>query len=158
MNDFNFRDEDENGIPDIVDDAKAAVQKASLMTRTFTKRNLYLTIVIGIIIAGYGLFGYMYMNLRDEKIAIENQFNWYQSEQEIEINKAKMEERRRVINELSSKYGSLKNDLFVKRETVDAHINNIENKSFKEEITNEIEQMDINDLRKSFSDFGYTSK
>jgi flagellar basal body-associated protein FliL len=158
MNDFNFRDENENGIPDIVDSAEEAVKKASLVSRTFTKRNLYLSIIIGVIIAGYGLFGYMYMTLRDEKIAIQNQYNWFQSEQEIEINKAKMEERRRVLNELGVEYGTLKKDLDAKRTKVDKHINKIEDKDFAKEIKNEIEQMDIVELRESFSKFGYKPK
>jgi len=156
--DFKFRDENENGIPDIVDDAQEAIKKAGLISRTFTKRNFYMAIIIGIIIAGYGIGAYFYMNLRDEKIAIENQYNWFQSEQEIEINKAKMEERRRVINELSASYGVLKKDLYVKREKVDEHINKIEDKDFAKELKNEIEQMDIVDLRESFAKYGYQPK
>lgn len=151
-------DKDDDGVPDAVEDAvEEAVEevKESFASRTFTKRNMYLSIVIGLIIAGYGLFAYMYLSLRDEKIAIQNQFDWFKSEQEIEINKAVMQERARAAAELAKKFPSL-NDAYDKRKDDVNHLtDSIKNKPYKGSNEDEINKLDANELNSVFDDLGF---
>lgn len=147
-------DKDDDGVPDAIEEVIEDAKK-SFASRTFTKRNMYLSIVIGLIIAGYGLFAYMYLSLRDEKIAIQNQFDWLKSEQEIEINKAVMEERVRAAAELAKKFPSL-NDAYDKRKDDVNHLtDSIKNKPYKGSNEDEINKLDANELNSVFNDLGF---
>lgn len=147
-------DKDDDGVPDAIEEVIEDAKK-SFASRTFTKRNMYLSIVIGLIIAGYGLFAYMYLSLRDEKIAIQNQFDWFKSEQEIEINKAVMQERARAAAELEKKFPGLNDEHNSRKDDVDQLTNTIENKPYIRSNKDEINQMDINELNSVFDDLGF---
>jgi len=150
-------DNDNDGVPDVVEEAIEDV-KESFASRTFTKRNMYLSIVVGLIIAGYGLFAYMYLSLRDEKIAIQNQFDWYKSEQEIEINKAVMEERARALAELEKKFPALNTAQEDRKKDVDKLTDDLQNKPYARSNEDEINKMDINELNSTFDALGYPAK
>lgn len=149
-------DSDHDGVPDAIENVIENA-KLSFARRTFTKRNLYLSIVIGAIIAGYGVFGYMYMSLRDEKIAIQNQYDWFKSEQEIEINKARMEERRKIFIDLKESSVELNDSLDEKREKVDALQNTLINKPYLRSNEDEVNEMDIDGLLNTFDALGFNT-
>jgi len=147
-------DKDNDGVPDAIEEVLEAT-KASLMSRTFTKRNMYMSILVGVIIAGYGLFAYMYLSLRDEKIALQNQFDWAKSEQEIEVNKARMDERVKVTKELYDKSKALDDKLDSSRASLDIINNSITNKPYRRNNENEISEMDNTELSNSFDALGF---
>jgi len=152
MNEWN-QDSDNDGIPDVVEEA---IEKASLMSRTFTKKNFYIFIFILILCATYGIGAWQYMSLRDEKIALQNQFDWQKSENEIEINKNKIEERRNEIIELNTEMIKKKNDINNTQIKIDDLITNM--KEQNEDFNDEIQSMDSNDLKRAFSKLGYPTK
>lgn len=147
-------DKDNDGVPDAIEEVIEEA-KASLMSRTFTKRNMYLSILVGVIIAGYGVFAFMYMSLRDDNIALKNQFDWFKSEQEIEINKARMNERVKVTKELLGKSKDLAEKLDAQRSNVDDINNTIINKPYTRKNENEIKKMDHTELTNSFDSLGF---
>ena len=157
MNDQWTKDSDNDGIPDVIEDAIDEA-KASFASRTFTKRNLYLSIIIGAIIAGYGLFAYMYLSLRDEKIAIQNQYDWFKSEQEIEINKAKIAERYEKYKNLKLDNKELSIVLNDKKNNVDKLHTVLINKPYEDDNEDEIHQLNTDQLKSMFDDIGYPTK
>jgi len=155
-----MEDLDNDGTPDSIQRALKEVktqlsQKMTIRQKTFTKKNFYVSILIGVIIAGYGLFGYMYMSLRDDKIAIENQFHWMKSEQEIEVNKAVMIERKKLLDFLHVEYDTLDEGLNELQAIVNNHIERIRTDAYLEGIENEINKYDKNELNDSFSRLGF---
>lgn len=151
-----FEDKDQDGIPDFIEEELEEIKKSSLGQKIFTKRNFYMFLFMFIIILGYMILGWLYIHEREEKIAIQNQFHWAKSEQEIEVDKKQIQERDEQLQILGDQYKNSLKDLELKRKTLNDHITVVEES--KEKFKDEAENLNNNQLRGAFNKLGYPTK
>jgi len=151
-----FEDKNQDGIPDVIEDTLEELKKTSLGQKVFTKRNFYLFLFMFVIILGYTILGWLYIHEKEEKIAIQNQFHWAKSENEIEVDREAIKDRKEALYELDTNYDDLLENLETKRKFLDKHIDEVENN--KEKFKDEADSLNINQLRGAFDKLGYPTK
>jgi len=151
-----FEDKDQDGIPDVIEDTLEELKKTSLGQKIFTKRNFYLFLFMFIIIMGYGILGWLYVHEKEEKIAIQNQFHWAKSENEIEVDREAIKDREEALTELDANYDELLENLKKKRKLLDQHIDEVEDN--KEKFKDEADDFNHDQLRSAFDKLGYPTK
>ena len=153
MNDL--KDDNENGIPDVIEDA---LDEAKDIKKRFGVKTILVTMLVGLIVAGYGIVGYLYMDLKDNYIQLQQQYDWQQTETEIEVNAQLIKERQRLLEDLKKEAEDLQADLENKRKHRVTVKNDITSKPYARRNENEVNKKSTADLKRDFSELGFPTK
>lgn len=158
MKDSNWWDEhdkDNDGIPDAMEDA---LDEARDIKRRIGMKPILIIILTVVVCASFGLQTWFYMDLKDEKLRLEQQLDWQQTEHEIELTTDMINERKQQLADLKKLAEDLKKNIDSATAERKQAEHTIKAKPYARRNEDEASKMDTNDLVRGFNALGYPAK
>lgn len=149
-----MNDKNNNGIPDEIDEALEEVRD---IKRKFGLKFIIFALLVLVVLSGYAFGIFYYLDLRDKYITLQSLYDQSEREYEIELNKAIIAERQKLLKELSKKEKDIQEELKKRKEAREEIQKKLSSKEYKEKKLNESNNLSVDDLIHNFDSLGYKS-
>lgn len=146
-----LKDTDRDGIPDVIEDA---IEDAKEIKGRFGVKMILVVMLVGLIVAGYGVGAFFYLDMKDKFIMLQGQYDQATAQWEIDERYQLIKERDKLLVELKQKQAEL--DSIYEKAAIarERAVAELKGGKYKKENEDEANKMDTNQLLDRFGHYG----